>query len=185
VLKYNHFAADALQVTDRGDVNRFQESQLAVPFTPNNKVLDMFQIFVRRIVSAKVATKPAPVPTKSLNTLSRNVDLEDFEHGEYYTINRLITTKQADIALTQLAVGVRVDQTSIDLGSRAAFTPRSSVKKLVIDKRITGANLSASLNQSTRSQIMGVPAEAVERPKAELLMVLPPRPGELAKGLVA
>lgn len=50
--------------------------------------------------------------------------------------------------------GSLFDRPSTDVLSPAAFTPRSSVKKLVIDKKITGANLSASLNQSkNRSQI--------------------------------
>ncbi|KAJ9120885.1 hypothetical protein QFC22_002820 [Naganishia vaughanmartiniae] len=49
--------------------------------------------------------------------------------------------------------GSLFDRPSTDVLSPAAFTPRSSVKKLVIDKRITGANLAASLSQSTRTAV--------------------------------
>ncbi|KAJ9092013.1 hypothetical protein QFC21_006993 [Naganishia friedmannii] len=49
--------------------------------------------------------------------------------------------------------GSLFDRPSTDVLSPAAFTPRSSVKKLVIDKKITGANLAASLSQSTRAAV--------------------------------
>lgn len=68
--------------------------------------------------------------------------------------------------------GSLFDRPSTDVLSPAAFTPRSSVKKLVIDKRITGANLSASLNQSTRSQI-------------DRSLINPDADGELGQGNVS
>ena len=68
--------------------------------------------------------------------------------------------------------GSLFDRPSTDVLSPAAFTPRSSVKKLVIDKRITGANLSASLNQSTRSQV-------------DRSLINPDADGELGQGNVS
>ncbi|KAI5450447.1 hypothetical protein NCC49_003070 [Naganishia albida] len=49
--------------------------------------------------------------------------------------------------------GSLFDRPSADVLSPAAFTPRSSVKKLVIEKKVNGANLSASLSQSTNRQV--------------------------------
>jgi nuclear pore complex protein Nup98-Nup96 len=49
--------------------------------------------------------------------------------------------------------GSLFDRPSTDVLSPAAFTPRSSFKKLVINKKITGANLAASLSKSPRSAV--------------------------------